>query len=512
MDDTIQKIYNTYYDKFSRLIKTKNIVDETYDYFFYITYKHIYLMLEQFDSKIDLQSFNEQLTEIEERVYTTVEDYKQMKYKPESKNDFKNYFNDIYNNLKTLATLDTIDKLKLIFDKYELMCKTIEFISYPYHTMYNAIKDDYYELKIQSKYHIKPIEVQLNDTEFYLVSNIENESKKTLIDKKQAYDALNSPPIENNNVHLKMSENMPLIRIDTQTIASNILTSISIQLPNDLRNYIFITENTYEKCKNIPKRLIPLYIKINESVYNFVSVLGCGSSGIVLEYTNGIKKYSLKIVENDTDDDIIMGKLLLTKPECKNYIINYCILQNNNLLIHEYYILMDYYDNTLIKIKEYNIPIKNQIKLIIQIIEACICFKRNNLYYTDLKAANILFTQQDNTIICVFADIGSFANPGGVSTYPQPGKHNSGNISTDNCETNICWSIFVLFLYFYTLEIIINNHYYYNNTLTLEWHSRVLGMMTDQKLKNFFIAEMQYGKTFTFDEILKSFNALYITY
>ena len=138
-------------------------------------------------------------------------------------------------------------------------------------------------------------------------------------------------------------------------------------------------------------------------------------------------------------------------------------------------------------------------------------FKQNNLYYTDLKAVNILFTQQNNTIICVFADIGSFANLDGISTYPQPNKHFNGRIyDIQNFETNICWSIFVLFLYFST-ETEINN-YVYNSNITSHQHLQVLTQIQEQNIKKFFIDEMQYSKTFTFDEILKSFNALYSTY
>jgi hypothetical protein len=127
--------------------------------------------------------------------------------------------------------------------------------------MYNATQKDYYELKLLLPYYINPRVGYLKDAEFYY----DNNGTEEILPKENAHAILNNPPIENNNINLRMSENMPLIRIDTQTIASNIFTPISIQLPIKLHNYIFITENTYEKCENIPQRLIPLYIKINNS-------------------------------------------------------------------------------------------------------------------------------------------------------------------------------------------------------------------------------------------------------
>jgi hypothetical protein len=494
MTQTIQELYEQIENIFvSDIVIEPYPNKKTYDYVLFITYKHIYLLFEVIqDTRINLSKYAAKLQAIENKIYTRIDDMHYTVYYVQKANH-----NVLFDTYFTALTTQFADKniiklrLKNIKTKYHLMCDQIKIATK--HSIYQIMKGDYMNI-VANKHNIL-----IRDDKYYHEA-----------DKKDIHNIFDTIQGENKNDRIEMSDNKPNIEINTTMEQQPIITATNykvyplIQLPNNLHNYIFITENNYKNCYNIPNRLIPLYIKINNIIYYYIDVLGCGISGIVLKYTNGPQTYSLKIVKGANDDDVIMGLLIATIPNCKNYIINYCILKNNNPLIHEYYILMDYYDKTLSNIDEFKLTIKNKIQLIIQIIEACICFKQNNLYYTDLKAINILCKQQNKHIICVFADIGSFANQTGASTYPQPGKHTNGNISSANYETNICWSVFVLFLYFIIGTSV--SDYAYNSDITLSQHLQVLTQIQNSRIRTFFIAEMQYGKTFTFDEILKSFQ------
>ena len=229
----------------------------------------------------------------------------------------------------------------------------------------------------------------------------------------------------------------------------------------------------------------------------------------MLEYANNEKKYSIKIVNNEFDNDVVIGLHIINNIiNCKQYIINFCILQNKNPLIHEYYILMDNYEGSLLDLDVKNFSIINKINFIIQIIDACKCFKHIGMYYTDLKPSNILFTNRNAEYNFVFADIGSFALATSImspATYPHPYHHNKGFINIQYYEASITWSIYVLFLYFFTN---IDNLYVFNEQYNGREHIKRLNTIKEEKIKKFMLSEMNPTQTMTFSDIYNKFNDL----
>lgn len=253
--------------------------------------------------------------------------------------------------------------------------------------------------------------------------------------------------------------------------------------------------------------LVPLYIKINNIIYNFTNVLGCGASGIVIEYTYKTKKYSLKIVQNEHNIDIHNAQYMSKIQNCQQYICKFFIFKNNNPVIQENYILMDYYKYTLKNITD--IDYTNSISLLIKLIEACICFKNNGLYYTDIKPDNILFNKYDTHTEFVFADIGSFTIPEisvkGIATFPHPAHHKEGTV-TDNFEHNIVWGLFVLFLFLLRGEQIYDIYSYRTSATTYDQHIQLLNTIKNEKIKIFLVTNM--NTITTLDELLLGFQTL----
>lgn len=499
--EEITKLYN---DVLKKLLTTYNELsnNKEFNYIMYIEYTYIHKLFKIANIKLSIMT--QRLIRIKNRIYNSDNT---LIYKPIHEKHFVQIFDNIYNHLKLYSNF-TPEQIKMI-DDIRLKCITE---CYEFSTKHGLYKTLY----TTSKHAFSMIRFENNElcNEGVVVNHLGDFKCIKKLVAKDVYDVLSKNKL-NKELIASMSNNKSNILINTteriqpQTIvvASNI--DIKIQLPNDLYEYILISEEKYTKCPDIPNILVPTNIKIDDSTYFFTDVLGCGAYGIVLEYANNEKKYSIKIVNNEFDNDVVIGLHIINNIiNCKQYIINFCILQNKNPLIHEYYILMDNYEGSLLDLDVKNFSIINKINFTIQIIDACKCFKQNGMYYTDLKPSNILFTNRNAEYNFVFADIGSFALATSImspATYPHPYHHNKGFINIQYYEASITWSIYVLFLYFFTN---IDNLYVFNEQYNGREHIKRLNTIKEEKIKKFMFSEMNPTQTMTFSDIYNKFNDL----
>ena len=257
----------------------------------------------------------------------------------------------------------------------------------------------------------------------------------------------------NNKQFNKKAYNNP--RVTRPSIMIDIPARVLLyELSNNLADYTMSSDDTETKCNNY--FLIPNFITLDGQIYTKQKLLGCGAYGQIYEYMNTSgKKYSIKIVKDEQDSDIIIAKYLNDNLQCKNYIIDFNLINNNIPIIKEKYLLMEYYDGNLSELDIINtFTYKQKLNLFIHLIEACLCFKNANMYYLDLKPGNILYKHISfNVISCVFGDIGSLCikniTPEGIATYPYPQHHHKGIVYPANFEKTVVWGLLVLFMSFF---------------------------------------------------------------
>lgn len=354
-------------------------------------------------------------------------------------------------------------------------------------TLYTTNKYEYKNLSHHNRWLCSDTEYPLlrhKDGNFVCTNINTSTSINNTYDKQQVLHHYDNSITEYN----KYTTLKPVISIPGIIINKPILSQY--KLPNGLDNYVMTTPTIFSYCKTT--LLIPKFIIINGKQYNKQKLLGCGSYSQVYEYmSDELKKYSIKILYENTAD-IMIAKYLTDYPKCNNYIIEFYILKNNIPLINESYLLMEQYEGNLSELDILNtFNDKEKIKIILKIIYACICFKNNGLYYTDIKPYNILYKYISfGSISCVFGDIGSFVINDtmdfGTTTFPHPFL-----VATkENFEKVVIWGLLVLFMTFYDnynfiLEVYVKGmveKYVYNETLFTS--------IKDNKIKSFIMNKM----------------------
>lgn len=350
-------------------------------------------------------------------------------------------------------------------------------------TLYTTNKYRYENLKLDTTdlcIEPKPI-LKIQDNKFKCCDSFDVCLSKTKSKFLRSFD--NKP--NNFSEQLLSHNDAPSIIIDMPQ------KQIKIELPNNLKEYTITSNTNIEKCNKL-SLLIPNYIIIDNDIYNNSKLLGCGAYGQVYEYINkNGRKYSMKIILNKNDDDIINGNYLRTVQTCKEYIIKYYVIQNKIPIIHEQYLLMEYYDGNLNDLMIFRtFTHKTRLKLITHIINACLCFQRSGLYYMDIKPANILYKYISlNNIVCVFSDIGSFyrydTDKKCSITFTRPDFKDT-DIYKKDFEANLIWGLLVLFMSFYCVNSIIKDCFYDNsNWFERQNKHKIFGWITDARIRKY---------------------------
>jgi len=154
---------------------------------------------------------------------------------------------------------------------------------------------------------------------------------------------------------------------------------------------------------------------------------------------------------------------------------------------------MEQYEGNLTKLDILNtFSDKEKINLILKIIYACICFKQNGLYYTDIKPDNILYKYISfGSISCVFGDIGSFViNDDPVFEITVSFPHPFYEATKEKVEKVVIWGLLVLFMTFYRKYDFIINVYRKSNVQEYVYYESVFASITNNEIKTFVTTRM----------------------
>jgi serine/threonine protein kinase len=214
-------------------------------------------------------------------------------------------------------------------------------------------------------------------------------------------------------------------------------------------------------------------ILIESCEYIIGKNIGIGSYGVVYSLINmndpSLKCFAIKFGQIETDIKVI-NKLNNT---CNEYIVDSKYVFSKNIIKNEIksvkvpFLIMECYNGTLSHFLRHNKIKQNTLssnpKLLISIminITQCInCLFLKDLYYTDIKSANLLYKKSNNdSIKIVLCDLGSAISDARgeyVSTYvpidryhihsPHLIKIYSG-IYTDPKESDLVWNLGVIFM------------------------------------------------------------------
>ena len=181
--------------------------------------------------------------------------------------------------------------------------------------------------------------------------------------------------------------------------------------------------------------LIPIYVVVDDVKYT-IGESGCG-------YTDTVSGKS--IVLHQTDDLIFMESI---------HSIHH-IRTLDGMDPKTKYVIMDLYDGTMTDITQIirSYSEKQKIEIVLQLLDACIYYKNNNLYYHTLHPDNILYKYYGNAIKFVFGSLDGFIEP----DEKTPTYHTYKN-QTISCsklyEDMIIWNIMTIVLYLYGVDIV----------------------------------------------------------
>jgi len=179
-------------------------------------------------------------------------------------------------------------------------------------------------------------------------------------------------------------------------------------------------------------------INIDNNEFTFVNLINYGSSGYVSLYkTNkneciaikqGILRINQRLKYEGLLQDIKIISTLHTLSKCTSSYTNIIPVDtddDNKILI------MEYMSGTLNKLLlgiNNNVTLKNLksvFQIILKILKDIYCLYTQNLFYTDIKLANILFRcDQNDKIKILLGDLGSISNKINndecIATFPSP--------------------------------------------------------------------------------------------
>jgi len=294
----------------------------------------------------------------------------------------------------------------------------------------------------------------------------------------------------------------------------------NITFPDELKDYKKLPIDPVNNPKSFMYQY-PNYITIDDNRYEFSHILSNGSFGIVCLYQYDIWQISIKIVKNETSSDVKIAETLKRCKSCMDYIINFVVVMHPE--IEQQYILMEYYNGDVFDLKKVlgkYFTINEKLKLIIHIINACICFKKCNLYYTDLKLENLLYKFMSmNTFLIVFGDIGSFTNKNAHNfdlTFNFPVDYinlnrdedttNTQDVKTIGIERYVVYTILHLFINLLDINISTTSNILSQTKSNIKLR---IDNMPDSEIKTFLLANMPIQDVImpaTFEELLTKFD------
>jgi hypothetical protein len=226
-------------------------------------------------------------------------------------------------------------------------------------------------------------------------------------------------------------------------------------IPEIKKNYL-IQPNTDELNKQVDKKLknlINTKLIYNDPITNNrISLcdqkfLNKGSYGSVYLYYNNNYKVAIKQFKRKNDSELrIIEKLNRLNLNCK--LINSKVIERGKGSNLEKYAVMEIMHGGLNKMN--GKLDKNTVwKVIKNIAEHLNCLNDNNLAYTDLKTANILFKCKNKKNLDIYlGDLGSICNRGqtNVSTW-MPWETSRGLVTGVRCnEHTMVWQLGIVFL------------------------------------------------------------------
>lgn len=196
--------------------------------------------------------------------------------------------------------------------------------------------------------------------------------------------------------------------------------------------------------------------KLTETIVKkskFLKVLGRGGYGIVYEMTTESGELFALKQTTDTNEMLMIEYLQKNNINCNKIGCKYIYTEKlyNNEFHYLAYSLANGNLETIIK----DLNIKIRFNILIEIAELVGCLEEKNLYYTDLKFSNILYScsKHDNTFDIFLGDIGSIVHSNSIvsaNTYPPID-------TTDHVEAKtsiLVWQLNVLLIQIFTMNYI----------------------------------------------------------
>jgi serine/threonine protein kinase len=177
--------------------------------------------------------------------------------------------------------------------------------------------------------------------------------------------------------------------------------------------------------------------------FTFSRIINGGGNSIIALYNNGENVLVAKF--GDVSYDIFIIKQL-NKTTCKKLIIPTVILEKDGIKC----LIMPYLDGTLSDLIEKTKEPNNKkflLNILYSIVITLNCLKKQNIFYADLKPANVFYrVNGDGTIQIMLGDFGLAGrkNEKAASTYPPVMQYLDGNVR--HSEELIAWEIGMLTL------------------------------------------------------------------
>ena len=224
-----------------------------------------------------------------------------------------------------------------------------------------------------------------------------------------------------------------------------------------------------------------------------------GSFGKVYMYSNGKYKIAVKVYNYDDDMEFELIEYLNDKYiNCNT--INIKILEANSNKIS----VMDLMNDSLDKLKG-SLDMNNIFKIISNIANDLSCLNKNNLSYTDLKCANILFKCTDNKYITtVLGDIGSICIKGQkhIASYP-PIEFKRKPTKVECNESSMVWGLGIILIELLGYRIDIFNWNIIKNELTSNITERINDIILISNMNQYTLnnqtSDIIFGKMLSTD-------------